>query len=90
MRWNQRTIVLAIAAALVLVVVVVASTRAFDFTGSSVYPIQVNKKFGFIDRTKQLVVEAVSVEAVGGGAKFRERKHKTTRTKLPSPARTGE
>src|SRR5215212_662724 len=46
-----------------------------------------NARFGFIDRAKQLVVEAVSVEAVGGGAKFRERKHKTTRTKLPSPAR---
>src|SRR4051812_30007687 len=45
-------------------------------------------RFGFIDRAKQLVVEAVSVEAVGGGAKFRERKHKTTRTKLPSPAPT--
>ena len=45
-------------------------------------------RFGFIDRAKQLVIEAVSVEAVGGGAKFRERKHKTTRTKLPSPART--
>src|SRR4029077_4231114 len=45
-------------------------------------------RFGFIDRAKQLVVEAVSVEAVGGGAKFREKKHKTTRTKLPSPART--
>jgi 5-oxoprolinase (ATP-hydrolysing) len=45
-------------------------------------------RFGFIDRGKQLVVEAVSVEAVGGGAKFRERKHKTSRAKLPSPART--
>jgi 5-oxoprolinase (ATP-hydrolysing) len=44
-------------------------------------------RFGFIDRGKQLVVEAVSVEAVGGGAKFSETKHKTTRTKLPSPAR---
>src|SRR5204862_5730234 len=44
-------------------------------------------RFGFIDRAKQLVVvEAVSVEAVGGGAKFSERKHKTTRTKLPAPA----
>ena len=30
-------------------------------------------RFGFIDRSKELVVEAVSVEAVGGGAKFRER-----------------
>ena len=44
-------------------------------------------RFGFIDRSKQLVVEAVSVEAVGGGAKFRERAHKTSRGKLPSPAR---
>ena len=44
-------------------------------------------RFGFIDRSKQLVIEAVSVEAVGGGAKFREREHKTTRGKLPSPAR---
>jgi 5-oxoprolinase (ATP-hydrolysing) len=44
-------------------------------------------RFGFIDRSKQLVVEAVSVEAVGGGARFRERKHKTTRGKLPSPTR---
>ncbi|MCX7311336.1 MAG: hydantoinase B/oxoprolinase family protein [Alphaproteobacteria bacterium] len=45
-------------------------------------------RFGFIDRAKQLVVEAVSVEAVGGGARFNERKLKTTRTKLPPPART--
>jgi 5-oxoprolinase (ATP-hydrolysing) len=45
-------------------------------------------RFGFIDRSKQLVVEAVSVEAVGGGAKFREKRHKTTRTKLPSPTRS--
>ena len=44
-------------------------------------------QFGFIDRSKQLVVEAVSVEAIGGGAKFRERSGKTTRGKLPSPAR---
>jgi 5-oxoprolinase (ATP-hydrolysing) len=44
-------------------------------------------RFGFIDRSKQLVIEAVSVEAVGGGARFRERKHKVNRGKLPSPAR---
>ena len=47
-------------------------------------------RFGFIDRSKELVIEAVSVEAVGGGAKFRERSHKTTRGKLPSPARRTE
>ena len=44
-------------------------------------------QFGFIDRMKDLVIEAVSVEAVGGGAKFREKSLKTTRGKLPSPAR---
>ena len=44
-------------------------------------------QFGFIDRNKELVLEAVSVEAIGGGAKFRERALKTTRGKLPSPAR---
>ena len=30
-------------------------------------------QFGFIDRSKDLVIEAVSVEAVGGGAAFREK-----------------
>jgi 5-oxoprolinase (ATP-hydrolysing) len=44
-------------------------------------------RFGFIDRSKQMVVEAVSVEAVGGGAKFSERAAKATRAKLPKPAR---
>ncbi len=44
-------------------------------------------QFGFIDRKKDLVVEAVSVEAVGGGAKFREKILKISRAKLPSPAR---
>ena len=29
-------------------------------------------RFGFIDESKELVVEAVSVEAIGGGAKFTE------------------
>jgi 5-oxoprolinase (ATP-hydrolysing) len=44
-------------------------------------------RFGFIDRSKELVIEAVSVEAVGGGARFRERTHKLTRARLPAPAR---
>ncbi len=44
-------------------------------------------QFGFIDRKKDLVIEAVSVEAVGGGATFREKPHGTTRSKLPAPAR---
>ena len=44
-------------------------------------------QFGFIDRAKALVIEAVSVEAIGGGATFREKIRKTTRAKLPPPAR---
>jgi 5-oxoprolinase (ATP-hydrolysing) len=44
-------------------------------------------RFGFIDRSKALVIEAVSIEAVGGGATFTEKPRKTTRTKLPAPAR---
>ncbi len=44
-------------------------------------------QFGFIDRSKALVIEAVSVEAIGGGATFKEKTRKTTRAKLPAPAR---
>jgi len=44
-------------------------------------------QFGFVDRSKSLVTEAVSVEAVGGGAHFKEKVHKSTRKKLPAPAR---
>ena len=45
-------------------------------------------RFGFIDQAKQLVVEAVSVEAVGGGAKFAEPVRTTAAGALPAPART--
>jgi len=45
-------------------------------------------RFGFIDPAKELVVEAVSVEAVGGGAKFSEPVAGTTASPLPAPART--
>jgi len=44
-------------------------------------------QFGFIDRSKELVIEAISVEAIGGGARFQEKLRKTRRRKLPSPAR---
>ncbi len=43
-------------------------------------------QFGFIDHSKDLVIEAVSVEAVGGGARFKEKVRKTKRRKLPAPA----
>jgi 5-oxoprolinase (ATP-hydrolysing) len=44
-------------------------------------------RFGFIDEAKELVVEAVSVEAVGGGAKFSEAAGATAEGPLPAPAR---
>jgi 5-oxoprolinase (ATP-hydrolysing) len=43
-------------------------------------------QFGFIDRNKDLVIEAVSVEAVGGGARFKEKVRKTERRKRPASA----
>src|SRR5262249_5337765 len=54
-------------------------TRAFERAHKA--------RFGFIDRTKSLVLEAVSVEAVGGGARFKEQAHRAKRGKLPAPAR---
>jgi 5-oxoprolinase (ATP-hydrolysing) len=44
-------------------------------------------QFGFVDRSKGLVIEAISVEAIGGGARFKEKLRKKTRRKLPAPAR---
>jgi 5-oxoprolinase (ATP-hydrolysing) len=44
-------------------------------------------RFGFIDESKELVVEAVSVEAVGGGAKFTEPVLPTMSAPPPLPAR---
>src|SRR6478735_6059624 len=43
-------------------------------------------RFGFIDRAKQMFVEAASVEAVGAGGKFNEKTIKRSRAKLPPPA----
>jgi 5-oxoprolinase (ATP-hydrolysing) len=44
-------------------------------------------RFGFIDENKALIIEAISVEAVGGGAKFSEPALPTTEAPLPPPAR---
>jgi 5-oxoprolinase (ATP-hydrolysing) len=44
-------------------------------------------RFGFIDEAKQIVVEAIAVEAVGGGAKFAGPALEVTTAPLPSPAR---
>jgi 5-oxoprolinase (ATP-hydrolysing) len=43
-------------------------------------------RFGFIDASKTLVVEAVSVEAIGAGATFDEPAHAATPGPLPAPA----
>ncbi len=43
-------------------------------------------RFGFIDESKELVIEAVSVEAVGGGAKSHEEVHAAAPSELPAPA----
>ncbi len=44
-------------------------------------------RFGFIDEDKPLMVEAVSVEAIGGGRTFTEPVHALTSEPLPPPAR---
>jgi 5-oxoprolinase (ATP-hydrolysing) len=44
-------------------------------------------RFGFIDEAKDLVLEAVSVEAIGGGAKFTEPVTAATSAPLPLPTR---
>src|SRR5262245_32450126 len=44
-------------------------------------------RFGFIDESKQLVVEALSVEVIGGGTKFDEPTLPMTIAPLPAPTR---
>ena len=44
-------------------------------------------RFGFIDDTKALVIEAASAEAIGGGATFAEPTHAMTTAPLPAPIR---
>jgi 5-oxoprolinase (ATP-hydrolysing) len=64
-----------------------ASTKPRLAAMKSAFEAAHKARFGFIDESKDLVVEAVSVEAVGGGAKFTEPVLPTTRKPLPSPAR---
>ena len=66
-----------------LVVPLAASARRDEEVASRP---RTQARFGFIDETKQIVVEAVSVEAVGGGAKFSEPVH---RDDGRAPARAG-
>jgi 5-oxoprolinase (ATP-hydrolysing) len=43
-------------------------------------------RFGFVDNAKMLMIEAISVEAIGGGAKFSEPALPLTTSPLPAPA----
>ena len=45
-------------------------------------------RFGFIDRSKSIVVEAVNVEATGGAARFVERARPISDSGPPAPQRT--
>jgi 5-oxoprolinase (ATP-hydrolysing) len=45
------------------------------------------QRFGFIDETKKLIIEAVSVEAVGGGAKAAEAEFEVLKRPLPAPSK---
>jgi 5-oxoprolinase (ATP-hydrolysing) len=47
-------------------------------------------RFGFIDESKELVIEAVSIEAIGGRAKFQQPVLSVTASPLPKPARRAE
>jgi 5-oxoprolinase (ATP-hydrolysing) len=53
----------------------------------SVFEAAHKARFGFIDESKELVLEAASVEAIGGGAKFAEPVKALTSAPLPAPAR---
>jgi 5-oxoprolinase (ATP-hydrolysing) len=47
-------------------------------------------RFGFIDREKALVVEAIAVEAIGGNAKFSEPEVPLAARPLPEPTRIAQ
>ena len=56
-----------------------AMRRAFESAHKS--------RFGFVDRAKAIVIEAVSAEAVGGAARLAERIHPALSAAPPVPAR---
>ncbi len=45
------------------------------------------QRFGFIDRAKALVIEAVSAQAIGGAVRFAERAKMAASLAMPKPAR---
>jgi 5-oxoprolinase (ATP-hydrolysing) len=58
---------------------IAAMRRAFEVAHKA--------RFGFIDPTKDLVIEAVNVEAVGGAARFSERAKPKSKAPAPKPER---
>jgi 5-oxoprolinase (ATP-hydrolysing) len=58
---------------------IVAMRRAFEAAHKA--------RFGFIDPAKDLVIEAINVEAVGGAARFSERAKPKTKAPAPKPVR---
>src|SRR5262249_26231568 len=71
-----------------------ASSLARDEAGpdlraiKSAFEVAHRSRFGFIDQSKELVVEAVSVEAVGGGTSFNEPDLPVTSAPLPAAKQT--
>src|SRR5580658_4467544 len=57
-----------------------AMRRAFERAHKS--------RFGFVDRTKAIAIEAISAEATGGAARLHERSRPATPSLPPAPART--
>ncbi len=51
------------------------------------FEAQHRARFGFLDGSKGLVVEALTVESIGGGARFTEEKRPLTSQALPEPRR---
>jgi KWG Leptospira. len=58
MRWNQKTILIAVALVLLLAVVALSSSGNLNFAGSSgIFPIKAGGKYGFIDRSGKLAIQ---------------------------------
>ncbi|HEX5867356.1 MAG TPA: hydantoinase/oxoprolinase family protein, partial [Beijerinckiaceae bacterium] len=74
---------------------------AYDMTGSAAeadslgdlrgaFEAAHRRRFGFVDAAKDLVVEAVSAEAIGGGARFEESDAMVEAAAAPPAARTAQ
>jgi 5-oxoprolinase (ATP-hydrolysing) len=63
-------------------------TAALDIPGMrAAFEATHQARFGFVDASKELVIEAIAVEAVGGGTTFTEPDREVKEGPLPAPAR---